>query len=1542
MKSILSFPKPRRSAALLFCLLTLILLLTMGSTLQHAAAAESVTQAIVPQKNTPGTALLSVPRLEPALQAGVTITATKSDALLVDGDGDSVADPGDTLRYTVIVSNTGGTNALGVTVADTIDLNTSLVADSLRVTPLARDDVYGAIGNTPIAITAVDGLLANDLDADDPAPNPAFNDNLTVTGFDDTGTNGNVVVDGDGGFTYNPPAGFEGVDTFTYTIEDAHGLSAEATVTINVSEMVWYVDNNASTGGNGHRQSPYDSLNNSVGGAGDIIFVAEGSGSYATMLTLQDGQKLIGQDFGPDDFATAAGLPPTPGADFPTPGASPTITSSGDAITLSNDNVVRGLTVGDTAIDGMGLVGINFGNLTVRDVVINGTGGILYLENGAVDATFDTLATTFSDTSGVTLINLSGSLSADSGSISDINFVSFDVNGGTATITYGGDIGKSTFGRILRVRNRPSGAGDITFSGNLSCNNGCWGINIATNSGGAILFSGNSKVLSTDDREAVTLNNNSHTTVTFSNGGLDIDTTSGTGFDVTRGGTVNVTGPGNTIDSTTGTALYVHNTTIGSSGLTFESISSDGDANPGIVLDSTGTAGGGLTVTGNGLNTNDGSGGTIQNKDGDGIRLSNTGPVSLGYMNIEANAGNGILATDVEDLTLLRSSLRDNADQASPDEAGLFAINPRGAWRVEHAVFDRSFDDHIRIENSATTSGFTFELLDSTLQDNDASGNGNDALLYMADGGGTNAALTVQRNTFDDSDGDHIQIALDGNASADVTIGGPNATDGNTFTATSGAVLGSGITLSSGQDSLGNNFTGLLTFLIQNNDIQHAGSEAINVNLSTSSVAGLRYSGTIADNTIGASGDSLSGGFGIGVTQNGAGTLDIVVENNEVRQYDGDHGILFEAKEGSGRLNATITNNLVAEPADASVFDGLGINAGASNSDTSTLCADIYSNSLINSAGASGGGADFAIFSANSAPSGTQIILPGYTGGAKDNSAIVAFVRGRNDANPNDPGEQLPAPSGLTSLHANSQGVTGTGSCSSSFALDDLQPTVGEPAVSPDTPEPVAIPVLGRRHTRPYDRESAETRLQAITQPAGTPGDTLSLLGDPFTLAPGEAITLTFDVEIAAALPPDAVSIQNQATISGDNFATVLSVDPDPDPSFPPQNGETITLLDLEADVSIAKTDGPDPAAAGRPLTYTITINNAGPTAARNLTVTDTLPAEFDYVSDSCGGALASGTWTWMTTKIGANDTLPCVITGTVAAGFNGTMTNSATVSALSSDPVPSNNTTTETTTVYDNVFTVDDVALAEGDSGVTLFVFTVSRSNNAMPSSVEVTTTDATAIAGDDYTALPPTTLDFTAGGGLTQTVAVEVHGDAVVELDETFLVSLSDPVNGAIGDGQGVATIENDDSALLTIIDVSQLEGDSGTTVFNFAVTLSEAVDSSLSVDFATDDGTATAPEDYVAASGTLNFSGTAGETKTITISVHGDTLYEEDETFAVTLDNLVASGRDVSLAGIEGLGMILNDDQDETAVYLPFVANDRTPSPLDSISPGTNSGR
>ncbi len=446
------------------------------------------------------------------------------------------------------------------------------------------------------------------------------------------------------------------------------------------------------------------------------------------------------------------------------------------------------------------------------------------------------------------------------------------------------------------------------------------------------------------------------------------------------------------------------------------------------------TGGAGFTVTGDGSAANNQSGGVIESVTTNAIQLTNTTAVTLNQMRIGAAgalaniARSGLLAEGVAGLTVRDSDFIN----ASGDDAGggnnfaaIRVLFPTAGSNITLTgnLFQRSFEDHVRVENGngaiggGTVLGNVL-LTQNIFDDNDASGQGNDAFLYVGDNG-SDATITVQGNEFFNSDGDHIQIALNGSASADLTIGGAGTGAGNILTSNGvGNVLGSGITISSGQGAGGTNFSGNLTYLIQGNNIQDAVAAAINVNLSPSSTAGIRYSGTIDSNIIGASGDAFSGGFGIIANQNGAGTLNATISNNTIVQYDGDHGMLLQARDGSGRLNAEVTGNSISEPADAFVFDGLGINAGAISSDTSTVCADVRNNTLTGSSGASSGGADFLVATTSGAPGGPTVILPGYGGTAKDAGAIVSFVQSQN----------VGMPSGAAFFSANSVGVLGTGS----------------------------------------------------------------------------------------------------------------------------------------------------------------------------------------------------------------------------------------------------------------------------------------------------------------------------------------------------------------------------------------------------------------------------------------------------------------------------------------------------------------------------------
>lgn len=108
------------------------------------------------------------------------------------------------------------------------------------------------------------------------------------------------------------------------------------------------------------------------------------------------------------------------------------------------------------------------------------------------------------------------------------------------------------------------------------------------------------------------------------------------------------------------------------------------------------------------------------------------------------------------------------------------------------------------------------------------------------------------------------------------------------------------------------------------------------------------------------------------------------------------------------------------------------------------------------------------------------------------------------------------------------------------------------------------------------------------------------------------------------------------------------------------------------------------------------------------------------------------------------------------------------------------------------------------------------------------------------------------------------------------------------------------------LSVNDVSVDEGDAGMVAALFTVSLSSAAAQPVTVDFATADGTASAPSDYGETSGTLTFA--PGETgKTVSVPVNGDTLVEPDETFLVNLAN--ASG--ATIADGQGVGTIVNDD-------------------------------
>ena len=137
-----------------------------------------------------------------------------------------------------------------------------------------------------------------------------------------------------------------------------------------------------------------------------------------------------------------------------------------------------------------------------------------------------------------------------------------------------------------------------------------------------------------------------------------------------------------------------------------------------------------------------------------------------------------------------------------------------------------------------------------------------------------------------------------------------------------------------------------------------------------------------------------------------------------------------------------------------------------------------------------------------------------------------------------------------------------------------------------------------------------------------------------------------------------------------------------------------------------------------------------------------------------------------------------------------------------------------------------------------------------------------------------------------------------------KTYHIAVSG-FGGVVGFTQIAYRVEN---PTLSVGDFAAGEGDSGSKLFSFPVTLAAKSDSTVKVSFTTSNGTATAGSDYQAKSGTLTFK--PGQTrKTVNVTVFGDSQVEPLETFKVNLSNPVGGG--VTIGDGQGIGSIIADD-------------------------------
>ena len=497
----------------------------------------------------------------------------------------------------------------------------------------------------------------------------------------------------------------------------------------------------------------------------------------------------------------------------------------------------------------------------------------------------------------------------------------------------------------------------------------------------------------------------------------------------------------------------------------------------------------------------------------------------------------------------------------------------------------------------------------------------------------------------------------------------------------------------------------------------------------------------------------------------------------------------------------------------------------------------------------------------------------------------------------------LSSPSGAT--------IT-SGSVSTSIVDDDAQPTTGAFAnvsvsegasgtvnanfvvnLSAASGKPITVNYSTIDGTATNANNDYEPEInQDLTIPAGQTSGTISIAvnGDPVS-EPDE----TFTVNLNSG---------TNVTLGGDTQAVGTIVNDD--------NAPTVTIGDAPT-----VTEGDT---AGDPLTANFPVMLSG-NAPSNVSITyTTTPSSATAPSDYT--AVTSGT---LNIPAGSNS-------GTISIDINGDALPESQeiffVDLLTATGATLGTDKRGQATINDDdsppTVTIGDApTVTEGDTaGDPLTAnFPVTLSGNA-PATVQITysTTQSTATAPGDYTAVSNATLTIPAGSN-SGTISIDINGDTLPESQEIFFVDLLTASGATLpADKRGQATIDDDDvtPTVNSVGDATVTEGNAGNVAANFLVTLSAPAPTNVVITYSTTASSATSDVDYVSASNATMTIPAGSSTGTIVVQVKGDTLPEGSgsppaEIFFV--DVLSATGA-ILAADRRGTGTITDDDNPVTA--------------------------
>ena len=275
------------------------------------------------------------------------------------------------------------------------------------------------------------------------------------------------------------------------------------------------------------------------------------------------------------------------------------------------------------------------------------------------------------------------------------------------------------------------------------------------------------------------------------------------------------------------------------------------------------------------------------------------------------------------------------------------------------------------------------------------------------------------------------------------------------------------------------------------------------------------------------------------------------------------------------------------------------------------------------------------------------------------------------------------------------------------------------------------------------------------------------------TIAAGATMTITATYTVNGGAGSNVTNTASVTTTSTDNVSAN-------------NTSSVVTFIDL-ADVSVSKS-GPATTAAGQNVSFTITVNNAGPSAAAGVVVNDPTPANMTFVSNSgnCTTAFPCSLG-----SIGAGVSKTIVATYAVTGGAGGNITNTATVSTTTTESTTANNSSSATVFVDLSDVAISKTGPATAQAGDDIS-FTITVVNGGLSTADNVVVDDPPPggltfrfNSGDCTTAFPCSLGSMPSGATktivATYTVAAVATGTTVTNTATVTTTTADGPANNS-----------------------------------------------------------------------------------------------------------------------------------------------------------------